>query len=60
MRKIIASEFCTLDGFMSDPEDKMEWVLGSFNDEMGKYESDLYDSADTLLLGRSKRRVRIY
>ncbi len=57
MRKIIVSEFYTLDGLMSDPEDKMEWVLGSFNNEMGKYESDLYDSADTLLLGRTTYKI---
>ena len=57
MRKIIVSEFYSLDGFMSDPEDKMEWVLGSFNDEMGKYESDLYDNADTLLLGRTTYKI---
>jgi dihydrofolate reductase len=42
---------------MSDPEDKMEWVLGSFNDEMGKYEGDLYDNADTLLLGRTTYKI---
>jgi dihydrofolate reductase len=42
---------------MSDPEDKMEWVLSSFNEEMGKYESDLYDSADTLLLGRTTYKI---
>ncbi len=57
MRKIIVSEFYTLDGLMSDPEDKMEWVLGIFNDEMGKYESDLYDNADTLLLGRTTYKI---
>ncbi|MDZ4722693.1 MAG: dihydrofolate reductase family protein [candidate division Zixibacteria bacterium] len=51
MRKIIASEFYSLDGMMSDPEDKMEWVLGNFNEAMGKYEDYLYDDADTLLLG---------
>ena len=57
MRKIIVSEFYTLDGLMSDPEDKMEWVLGSFNDEMGTYEGELYDSADTLLLGRTTYKI---
>ncbi|KAB2947240.1 MAG: hypothetical protein MPEBLZ_00508 [Candidatus Methanoperedens nitroreducens] len=57
MRKIIASKFYTLDGLMSDPEDKMEWVLGIFNDEMGKYESDLYDNADTLLLGKTTYKI---
>lgn len=29
MRKIIVSESYSLDGLMSDPEDKMEWV-GTF------------------------------
>jgi dihydrofolate reductase len=51
MRKIVATEFYTLDGLMSDPEDRMEWVLGTFNAEMGQYEGGIYDSADTLLLG---------
>jgi dihydrofolate reductase len=57
MRKIIVSEFYSLDGLMSDPEDKMEWVLGSFNDEMGQYEGELYDNADTLLLGRTTYKI---
>lgn len=57
MRKIIVSEFYTLDGLMSDPEDKMEWVLGIFNEEMGKYEGNLYDNADTLLLGRTTYKI---
>jgi dihydrofolate reductase len=56
-RKIIASEFYSLDGLMSDPEDKMEWVTANFNDEMGKYEGELYDSADTLLLGRTTYKI---
>ncbi len=57
MRKIIATEFYTLDGLMSDPEDKMEWVITSFDPELGKYESDLYDKADTLLLGRMTYKI---
>lgn len=57
MRKIIVSEFYTLDGLMSDPQDKMDWITGSFNDEMGKYENDLYDNADTLLLGRTTYKI---
>jgi dihydrofolate reductase len=35
----------------------MEWVLGSFNDEMGQYEGELYDNADTLLLGRTTYKI---
>jgi len=57
MRKIIVTEFYTLDGLMSDPEDKMEWVLGTFNQEMGKYEDEIYDSADTLVLGRVTYKI---
>lgn len=57
MRKIIVSEFYSLDGLMSDPHDQMDWITGTFNEEMGKYESDLYDSADTLLLGRTTYKI---
>lgn len=28
MRKVIASEFLTLDGFMSDPKDENEFMQG--------------------------------
>jgi len=57
MRKIIASEFYTLDGLMSDPLDEMDWVLSIFNAEVGKYENSLYDNADTLLLGRTTYKI---
>jgi dihydrofolate reductase len=52
MRKIIATEFYSLDGLMSDPNDTMDWVRNSFDPELGKYEGELYDKSDTLLLGR--------
>jgi dihydrofolate reductase len=51
MRKLIATEFYTLDGLMSDPKDKMDWVTGTFNDEMGTYEYKMYNETDTLFLG---------
>jgi dihydrofolate reductase len=57
MRKIITTEFYTLDGFMSDPENKMEWVSNSFDPELGKYEDDLYAKADTLFLGRITYKI---
>jgi len=57
MRKIIVTEFYTLDGMMSDPKDEMDWVLNTFNDEMGKYEGEVYDGADTLLLGRVTYKI---
>jgi dihydrofolate reductase len=57
MRKIIATEFYSVDGLMSDPKDTMEWVTVSFDPELGKYEDDLYDNADTLLLGRVTYKI---
>jgi hypothetical protein len=46
MRKIIVSEFYTIDGLMSDPKDQMEWVTASFSSDMGEYEDNLYDTSD--------------
>lgn len=57
MRKIIATEFFTLDGLMSDPKDQMDWVTSNFSEDIGKYEDDLYDNADTLLLGRVTYKI---
>ena len=52
MRKVIASVFVTLDGYMVGPNEDMSWVLNNFNEEMAQYEGDLMDSLDTILLGR--------
>jgi hypothetical protein len=41
MRKIIVSEFLSVDGMMSDPGDTMKWVIDNFNDQEGVYESAL-------------------
>lgn len=57
MRKIIASEFYSLDGLIADAEEQMQWVLDIFSDELGEYESDLYDSADALMLGRVTYKI---
>lgn len=56
-RKIIATEFYTLDGLMSDPKDEMEWVLSTFSEDLGKYEDELYDQSDTLILGRVTYKI---
>ena len=42
----------TLDGFISGPNNEMDWVTSRYDMEMGKYEDDLASSADTLILGR--------
>jgi len=52
MRKIIASEFVSADGYMVGKNEDMSWVFKSFNDEMGKYAGDLMASMDTVLFGR--------
>lgn len=57
MRKIIVSEFYALDGLMSDPQDTMDWVLSIFSEDVGKYEDDLYNQVDTLLLGRVTYKI---
>ena len=52
MRKIVLTEWVTLDGYASGPNNDMNFVGESFNDEMGKYEDDIVGTADTLVLGR--------
>jgi dihydrofolate reductase len=52
MRKIVASEFISADGYIVEPNQDMSWVMGNFNEEMGKYARDLMASMDTVLLGR--------
>jgi dihydrofolate reductase len=52
MRKIVLTEWVTLDGYTSGPNDDMSFVSDSFSDEMGKYEDDIVSTADTLVLGR--------
>jgi dihydrofolate reductase len=52
MRKIVLTEWVSLDGYSAGPNNDMGFVGESFNEEMGKYEDDFLSSGDTLLLGR--------
>ena len=52
MRKIIASEFISADGYIVGPKEDMSWVTANFNEEMGKYAGGLMASMDIVLLGR--------
>jgi dihydrofolate reductase len=52
MRKIIVSEFMTVNGLISDPGDTMDWVKEMFNEEMLREVSSQQSRVDTLLLGR--------
>jgi len=49
MRKVIVSEFVTLDGVMEAPD---KWQFPFWNDETGKFKLDELLACDALLLGR--------
>ena len=57
MRKVIVSEFMTLDGVIEDPGGAENFKYGGWsrahsNDEVGKFKYDELFSSDALLLGR--------
>ena len=49
MRKIVVSEFLTLDGVMESPE---KWTFPFWTEQIGKVKSDELFESDALLLGR--------
>jgi dihydrofolate reductase len=51
VRKIIASEAITLDGYFTDANDAIDWQ--TLDGEFNAYSVELLDSVDTLLLGRT-------
>src|SRR3954447_14083936 len=52
MRKIVLTEWVSLDGYSAGPENDMSFVGESFSEEMGAYEDAIVSTADTLVLGR--------
>ena len=57
MRKVVAAEYVTLDGVITDPGGVGEiehggWSNAYFNDQLAKYQSDQLFASDALLLGR--------
>jgi dihydrofolate reductase len=57
MRKVVAAEYVSLDGVMTDPGGVGEiehggWSNPYFNDELAKYQADQLFASDALLLGR--------
>jgi dihydrofolate reductase len=57
MRKIVAAEYVTVDGVMTDPGGVGEieqggWSNAYFNDELARSQSDQLFASDALLLGR--------
>jgi dihydrofolate reductase len=49
MRKIVATEYVTLDGVMEEPG---HWSMQFWNDEAGKFKYEELFASDALLLGR--------
>jgi dihydrofolate reductase len=57
MRRVVAAEYVTVDGVMTDPGGAGEiehggWSNAYFNDELAKYQSEQLFASDALLLGR--------
>ena len=50
MKRIIAVEWLSLDGYFSDSENGTDWLFSG--DETGKYLSKLFANIDTILLGQ--------
>ncbi|HEX3779810.1 MAG TPA: dihydrofolate reductase family protein [Pseudonocardiaceae bacterium] len=48
-RKIVATEYLTLDGFMDEPG---QWSMPFFSDEAGAFKFEELQTSDALLLGR--------
>jgi dihydrofolate reductase len=52
MRKVVASPFTSLDGFMSGPNGEIEWNVPYFDEEMKAFVQEVLGGLDTLLFGR--------
>src|SRR5258708_5793263 len=50
MRRIVVSEFVTLDGVIEAPN---EWSMSYWNDDIGDFKYEELFAADALLLGRT-------
>ena len=49
MRKIVVSEFMTLDGIVEAPD---QWSMSYWNDSIAQFKTEEMQEADALLLGR--------
>ena len=50
MRKIIAQEMVSVDGFFAGPSGELDWFV--WDDQMAQYSKDLLGSIDAMLFGR--------
>jgi len=59
MRKLIASEFVSLDSLIVGTNEDITWVTNNFNEEMGNYAGTLQSSMGAILLGRVTYEIMI-
>lgn len=51
MRRIIVLSYMSLDGFISTPDGKTDWIV--WDDDVDDYYMETQDSADALIFGRA-------
>ena len=49
----------SIDGCIAGPNGEMDWMVGMLDDKLIKYENELTESIDTILLGRKMTDVFI-
>lgn len=57
MRKLIVSMNVTLDGYISGPDNELDWHFRYWNEEMGRHAELELSRADTILLGGATYRA---
>ena len=50
MKKLIVSNWISLDGYISGPDGALDWILG--DGRLAQYETELMQQVDTTLFGR--------
>jgi dihydrofolate reductase len=51
MKKLIVSNWLSLDGYISGPKGELDWILG--DGQLAQYETALMEEADTTIFGRT-------
>jgi dihydrofolate reductase len=59
LRKLKLHVQMSIDGCIAGPNGEMDWMVGLLDDKLIKYENELMESIDTILLGRKMTDVFI-
>ena len=59
LRKLKLQVQMSIDGCIAGPNGEMDWMVGMLDDKLIKYENELTESIDTILLGRKMTDVFI-